>query len=36
LHTYYNHALLFRGILAKELENSYGQSRERRNNRCRK
>ena len=36
LHTYYNYALLFCGILARELGNSYGQSRERRNNRCRK
>ena len=36
LHTYYNYALLFRGILARELGNSYGQSGEGRDNRCKK
>ena len=35
LHTYYNYALLFCGILARTLGNFDGQSRERRNNRCR-
>ena len=35
LHTYYNYALLFCGILARELGNFDGQSRERRDNRCR-
>ena len=35
LHTYYNYALLFCGILARELGNSYGQSGEWRDNRCR-
>ena len=35
LHTYYNYALLFCGILAKELGDSHGESREWRDNRCR-
>ena len=34
LHTYYNYALLFCGILARELGNFDGQGRERRDNRC--
>ena len=34
LHTYYNYALLFCGILARELGNFDGQSGERRDNRC--